>query len=139
GYRHDARLSWFLPTALLITAAVQVYLLNSYPEWASRLTPVVIGGGVVGALALTALRLPRGWRGAGRRTELAGGLATALCVMALLVAPAVWAGLEPITGESGGFLPSAGPARGGFFGGAGFPGAPFPPEIGGPGAPPALG
>lgn len=84
AYRRGGPQAWGLPVGLLGTATVQATILAAYPEWASWLAPLVLIPCLVAAVALVGRR---------RSTDLrwAAG-ATALGVLALLVAPTVWAG-----------------------------------------------
>lgn len=101
---------WLLPLSLLVTAAVQVYLLSSFPSWSNQLSPLIIGLCVVAALILIAaqllpkLRLPRVLM-----------TATVAGLLALLIAPTVWSAVSIGRSDS---LPTAGPVtQRGFFGG----------------------
>ncbi len=103
---------WLLPLALLVTAAVQVYLLSSFPIWSNQLSPFIIGLCALAALMLIVaqllpkLRVPRALM-----TAATAGL------LALLIAPTVWSAVSIGRSDS---LPSAGPAaQRGFGGGAG--------------------
>lgn len=115
AYRRGQRLGWLLPVALVATGALQARILADYPDWARWLTPIALGGAVLGAAVLLALRLrarvPRG----GSRPTVAARLAAGLGTLAVLIAPAVRSGLPAATGRGGGGLPAAGPAvpRGG--------------------------
>ncbi len=113
-YRAKGWRGWALPVALLLTAAVQAYLLSSYPDWSAWLTPLVVGLGLVAAVALILARL--GVR-LGPRAALA---AAALGVLALLAAPVAWAA-DTVVGGNGGLTPTAGPQPQG--GQGGFPGS----------------
>lgn len=114
------RQSWWrallLPLALIITAAVQVYLLVGYPQQSSILTPVVLALCVVAIIVLLVMRfLPR--------LRLRSIMVSAACVglLAVLIAPTTWAAIT-VQGQ-GQDLPSAGPSGGfGFGGGPGGPG-----------------
>ncbi len=112
-YRAKGWRGWALPAALLVTAAVQAYLLSSYPDWSAWLTPLVLGLGFVAAVALVLARL--GVR-LGARAAL---VAAALGVLALLAAPTAWAA-DTVANGSGGGTPTAGPrpqsGQGGFPG-----------------------
>jgi len=112
-YRARGWRGWALPVALLVTAATQAYLLSSYPDWSAWLTPLVVGLGLVAAVALILARL--GVR-LGTRAAL---VAAALGVLALLAAPTAWAAETVMNGNDGG-TPTAGPRPQG--GQGGFPG-----------------
>ena len=109
-YRAKGWRGWALPVALLITAATQAYLLSSYPDWSAWLTPLVLGLGLVAAVALVLARL--GVR-LGARAALA---AAALGVLALLAAPTAWAA-DTVANGSGSGTPTAGPRPQGGQGG----------------------
>lgn len=118
---------WLLPATLLITAAVQIYILSSYPSWSTVLTPIVATLCVLGALGLVlALLKPQTSMRALRRP------AVMLGVIALLVAPSIWSTYS-VLAHNGGMTPSAGPSTNssffslnsdgnGGFGGGGFGG-----------------
>ncbi|MCC6176394.1 MAG: glycosyltransferase family 39 protein [Chloroflexi bacterium] len=118
--RHGRRLGWLLPLALLATAGVQAYILNGYPTWAIWLTPIVLGGAAVAALALLGVRYGVRVLRDGSRLTLTARLAASLGVLALLVAPGVWAGLPALSGQPLGGLPAAGPSQRGNVTGGGF-------------------
>jgi 4-amino-4-deoxy-L-arabinose transferase-like glycosyltransferase len=107
------RQSWWrwllLPLALIITAAVQVYLLSSYPTQSSVLTPIVLALCVLSVIVLVIMHLLP-------RLRLRPLMTSAVCVglLAVLVAPTAWAALSIQGGGQG--LPSAGPMGGGFGG-----------------------
>jgi len=102
NYRDTGWRGWALPVVLLMTAAVQAYMLSAYPDWARWLTPLVVGLCLVAAATLVLVRL-------GVRLGLRAGLAAAaLGVVGLLAAPAVWAADTVATSNSGG-TPTAGP------------------------------
>src|SRR5207244_1499324 len=46
--------AWLLPAALAATAAVQLHTLAAYPDWRSRLAPVILIAGIGSAAALAA-------------------------------------------------------------------------------------
>jgi 4-amino-4-deoxy-L-arabinose transferase-like glycosyltransferase len=111
-YRGRSWHGWLLPIALAITAAVQIYLLASYPTWAQWLSPVIGIGTAIVVIALLFFRLrPR----LDVRTPLfsLGRVAVSLGVLILLVAPAIWSGYSVIHNLESSF-PIAGPsAQGG--------------------------
>ncbi len=113
-YRDAGWRGWALPVVLLMTAAVQAYMLSAYPDWARWLTPLVVGLCLVAAAALVLIRL-------GVRLGLRAGLAAAaLGVVGLLAAPTAWAADTVATSNDGG-TPTAGPRP--QDGASGFPGA----------------
>jgi 4-amino-4-deoxy-L-arabinose transferase-like glycosyltransferase len=107
--------SWWramlLPLALIITAAVQIYLLVGYPQQSSILTPIVLALCVVAVVVLLVMRfLPR------LRLRSVMVSAASVGLLAVLIAPTAWAAIT-VQGQGQG-LPSAGPMGGGFsFGG----------------------
>ncbi len=115
AYRRDRLRGWLLPLTLVATAAVQAYILRAYPGWRDWLTPLVVVPCLLAALLLTVARLPIRLRLPAR----ALAAVAAAGVLALLVAPAVWAGETVRSNASASGIPSAGPqARGtGGFGG----------------------
>jgi 4-amino-4-deoxy-L-arabinose transferase-like glycosyltransferase len=88
----------------------QIYLLSAYPTWARRLDPVIALGVGFGIVALIGARVSSGRNGASRPIRLR--VAAAIAVLALLVAPAVWAGIPVIENVAVG-LPAVGPPGGG--------------------------
>ena len=119
-YRRPGWRGWLLPAALLGTVALHVKILADYPDWSARLAPPLVVLGIVSALGLILARSqPQAlWRLPGR---VLPALAAA-GLIAVLTAPATWAGIT--TWDSGiGMLPAGGPpASFGWFGppGAGF-------------------
>jgi 4-amino-4-deoxy-L-arabinose transferase-like glycosyltransferase len=119
AYRRGGRRAWLLPLALLITTAWQVKVLADFPDWSAWLAPLVIGGSVLAAGGLVAVRLLT--RQAWRRVApalLAGGL------LALALAPTAWASTAVLAAGNG-TIPTVGPSQlsgQGGFGGAGRPG-----------------
>lgn len=102
-YRRPGWRASLLPLALLGSAVVQAHILAEFPEWSRWLTPIVVGGCLATALALAIAKFSEHLN---RNTLPA--LIAAAGVLALLVAPTVWA-LIPVWhgGHSG--LPFAGP------------------------------
>jgi 4-amino-4-deoxy-L-arabinose transferase-like glycosyltransferase len=141
-YRSLGWRGWMLPLALSGVAAVQTYILADYPDWASFLSPAILGLGVVAAGFLAVARLRS--RGIGEQTSYPA-VAASLGVLVLLIAPAAWATYTAWQGTTG-FLPSAGPRSSQAFGPPGGPGGGprpgggpprdgGPPPGGGPGGP----
>ena len=102
-YQRPGWRGWLLPVALLGSAAVQAYIVAPFPEWSQWLMPAVVGVTGLAALGLIVLRSLRG----ADRQALAR-LAAALGMLALLVAPTVWAWIPVWYGGHSG-LPFAGP------------------------------
>src|SRR5205814_390354 len=76
-YRRPGWRGWLLPAALAGEAALQAYLLAAFPDWSRRLTPPVVGLGLLGAAGLVVARLwPRpGAAALARVAAIAGALA----------------------------------------------------------------
>ncbi|BCL83582.1 glycosyl transferase [Ktedonobacteria bacterium brp13] len=108
-YRRSGWRGWLLPAALLLTGALQILLLNSYPAWGRRMIPLLIVSCVLAAGVLISARLPVRLPGS---KQVARILLPALAVglVALLLAPTIWAAL-PILQRTEADLPLAGPAQ----------------------------
>jgi 4-amino-4-deoxy-L-arabinose transferase-like glycosyltransferase len=107
---------WLLPAVLLATAAVQVSLLQPYPDWSRWLVPLILCATIGASIVLVAgrLRHPAPLR---RAVRLWTPLAAIVGMLALLAAPAAWS-VYTTTQGGGGMTPVAGPSAGGFgFGG----------------------
>jgi 4-amino-4-deoxy-L-arabinose transferase-like glycosyltransferase len=111
-YQHKSWRGWLLPLALLATAAVQIYLLLGYPTQSNVLTPIVL---TISALVAVILGIARLFEGI--RVPSLVRTATTIGLLAVLIAPTTWAAITIMGG--GQDLPSAGPSRGGMFGGGG--------------------
>jgi 4-amino-4-deoxy-L-arabinose transferase-like glycosyltransferase len=125
-WRHRGVVRGRLPlaAALAVTAWWSAHLLGRTPAWHPWLRGVVLGIGLLAAIALAVG--PRWWRRAGAVVAIAG-LASALA------GPTAYAIETASTAHSGG-IPSAGPAgQGNGFGGPRGPGGPGGPGPGGPG------
>ncbi len=102
-YRRLNRRGWLLPLALVFSAAAQAVILAAFPDWSRWLTPLV-GGLCLGAAgALTVARLMK----QASRRHWPAAVAT-LGVLALLIAPTVWA-IIPVWHGNDAHLPFAGP------------------------------
>lgn len=121
AYRSGSRLGWLLPVVLLAGAIGEAHILQDYPDWSRWLDPLIVGTGVVAALALVAARLVP------HRVTFAPLLALSICIVSMLVAPAAWSAYSVAHGTSAG-IPTAGPSAQGSGGGNGGPGG-----FGGPG------
>ena len=114
--------------ALVGTAAVQAYILSSYPTYSQYLTPVVVGFTVLAALVLAAVRVrPRLRRGSYTQWAAVVG------VLALLIAPTAWAVFPVFLGTSNSVLPAAGPQTSASAFGGGTGGQAGPSGSAGPG------
>ncbi|HEV2582556.1 MAG TPA: glycosyltransferase family 39 protein, partial [Ktedonobacteraceae bacterium] len=114
-YRRSSWHGWLLPLALFATALEQIHILNSYPAWGQWLIPAIAILCTVGALTLVVLRLS--WRFDFPFDRLRYMLpALGIGVLALMIAPAAWAGI-PVLQDVSVQLPVAGPTQQGGFGG----------------------
>jgi 4-amino-4-deoxy-L-arabinose transferase-like glycosyltransferase len=118
-YRSNNWRGWLLPIALFITGLAQLYLLHSYPTYERWLSPIIITLTALAVLALAFFRLkqqPLLTVSPSRLAYMAAGAG----LLALLIAPTLWAGYSVIHNTESSF-PIAGPnAQGsfaGFFGG----------------------
>ncbi|HEX6776685.1 MAG TPA: glycosyltransferase family 39 protein, partial [Ktedonobacterales bacterium] len=117
-YRSAGWRGWLLPLALLLTAAEQVYIIETDPSWGTWLIPFIAAPCVLAAAALVGARLlPRmlPYLNINLRT-LAPTLA--LGVAALLLTPAVWSAIPAVQNITQD-LPIAGASQQGIAGGAG--------------------
>jgi 4-amino-4-deoxy-L-arabinose transferase-like glycosyltransferase len=103
-YRRQGRRGWLLPLTLLGMAALQAYIILAYydEDWSHWLTAVVVGLCLVAAVALVVLRL----RPRLNVSVYAAGM-VAVGVLALLIAPTVWAAYTAWQGS--GRMAAAGP------------------------------
>jgi len=106
-YRRPGWRGWLLPLALVVTAAVEAVILAPFPNWSRWLTPLVVGLCLVsaGLLLFPRSRVLSTTSGYAIRTTQ---YTVAFGVLALLIAPTIWA-LIPVWygGDPG--LPFAGP------------------------------
>jgi len=102
-YKHGGLRSWVLPFAFLQTAAVEVFILAYFPEWAVWIAPVVIGLTLIAVAGLMVGKLV-----ADSGAKLWLGFLAASGLIALLIAPAVWS-LTPVLSQGDAGLPFAGP------------------------------
>ena len=114
-YRRGGWRGWLLPLALVATVAEQIYLLNAYPTWSSWMVPIIVILSLVAVVVLVGARLaPRlHVKAPGARFLLP---ALAAGVLALMIAPTVWA-ITPILLSKQGDTLVAGPPQTGDFGG----------------------
>ncbi|MGB3327404.1 MAG: glycosyltransferase family 39 protein [Thermomicrobiales bacterium] len=100
-------LLWLLPVAAGITIAVQLHVLNRFPEWHQRLEPVLLLGlaiVTVGIVFLLRSRSARvGWRPLGT-------IVIALTVAIMVLTPGTWAVLTSVDAATGTPNPAAGPS-----------------------------
>jgi len=94
---------WLLPLSITISAVVQAAILTAYPTWSPWLIPIIIGLCGIAAGILTLMRLITRFHSRTRtRITTAGG------ILALFIAPAIWASF-PIWHYGNGDFPFAGP------------------------------
>ncbi len=101
-FRRPGWRGWLLPTALVATAMVEAGILADFPGWA-WLIPLVVGLTLSAAVVLVVLRFLRH-----ARLPAWTGLTAACGILALLIAPTVWALIPVLCGGHAG-LPYAGP------------------------------
>jgi len=106
-YRRSDWRGWLLPLALVVNAAVEVVILAEFPAWSRWLTPLVVG------LCLVTAGLLALFRGLALSTSTQSAIryplsAIAIGVLALLIAPTVWAAI-PVWYGGDVALPFAGP------------------------------
>jgi 4-amino-4-deoxy-L-arabinose transferase-like glycosyltransferase len=106
-YQGAGTKGWLLPLATLGAALTEIIILIQFPDWARWLAPIIVGITLLVALLLIVFRLSGDRSSIDMRNRWAGTI-TALGLLALLIAPAVWS-LIPVWygGHSG--LPHAGP------------------------------
>jgi hypothetical protein len=109
-YRRSGWRGWLLPLALSATAAEQVYLLSSNPEWSRWMIPLLIFLCSLSVAVLLFARLGKCFtlKIPGTRFLLS---AFAVGVIALLFAPTLWATIPVFQGTESD-LPLAGPGLG---------------------------
>ena len=95
----------YLPTALILTAAWQAYLLGQYPVIWRWLVPPLAGGTLAGVVGLVGARRLRAWRGSIPWVGLAAGVGLA----AALIGPASWS-LAVVLAPADGMMPKAEPS-----------------------------
>ncbi len=119
-YRNAATCNWhgwLLPAALVMTAVTQAVILTDYSGWNSWMTPLIVGGSLVVAGVLVALRLANAYgispsllpASVARRTYTPVVAAT-LGIALLLLGPATWVGISLASTSRGESFPSAGPS-----------------------------
>src|SRR5436305_1140040 len=119
-YRRPGWRGWLLPLALIATVAEQVYILTSYPAWGQRmfLLMVVLCALAVGVLVSARIAPLLRVKAPGTRFFVP---ALGAGVLALMLAPTVWAGIPVLTSTQADTLvagPSQGHGIGGTFAGA---------------------
>jgi 4-amino-4-deoxy-L-arabinose transferase-like glycosyltransferase len=151
-YRRGGWRGWLLPLALVATVAEQIYLLNAYPTWSSWMVPIIVVLSIIAVVVLVGARLAPRLHDRGAISgvwRLVGGVALGeswpsesrarinsfatsgtrflipalgVGLLALMIAPTVWA-ITPILLSKQGDTLVAGPPQtgdsGGNFGGGG--------------------
>jgi len=114
-YRRPGWRGWLLPFALIVTAAEQIYILRSYPTWSQVLVPIIAVLCIIAAVMLIGARIAPRIKVKAPGTRF---LVPALCagILALLLAPTVWAAI-PVTQGTQADLLLAGPTQTGDGGG----------------------
>ncbi len=114
-YRRNGWRGWLLPLALVATVAEQVHILSSYPTWGQWMIPLLVVPSIIAVGAFISARIaPRMRVKAPSVRFLLPALGAV--VLALLVAPTVWA-LVPIFQSTQADTLVAGPTQGDGFGG----------------------
>jgi 4-amino-4-deoxy-L-arabinose transferase-like glycosyltransferase len=102
-YRGSDREGWLLPMALAAVAVLHARILAGYGDWSLRLTLVIVGACLTAAAVLVVLRLrPK------QKVGAYAAIATAAGMLAVLIAPTVWASYTVFEGPRG-QMPLAGP------------------------------
>jgi 4-amino-4-deoxy-L-arabinose transferase-like glycosyltransferase len=78
---------WVLPVALLVNATYQVYILQAYPVWNARFSPLVLVASLVGVACLVAGRL---WHTRPALKLLSSRVGIGLAFSQQLLLPAAW-------------------------------------------------
>jgi 4-amino-4-deoxy-L-arabinose transferase-like glycosyltransferase len=114
-FREGGWRGWLLPLALVATVAEQVYLLSAYPTWSRWMVPIIVVLSIIAVVTLVAARIaPRlRLKAPGNRFVLS---ALSAGVLALMLAPTVWA-ITPILLSKQADTLVAGPPQTGNFGG----------------------
>ncbi len=110
-YRGASWRGWLLPIALVITAATQVYMLNSYPAWSQLLSPLIWGFTALAVIALLLFRVVPRMRMNTLMMRIAG-IAVGVGLFALLAAPTLWSSYSVFRNTESS-APSAGPSANG--------------------------
>jgi 4-amino-4-deoxy-L-arabinose transferase-like glycosyltransferase len=114
-FRNGGWRGWLLPLALVATVAEQVYLLSTYPIWSRWMVPIIVVLSIVAVVVLVGARIAPRLRVKAPGTRfLVPALAAG--VLALMLAPTVWA-ITPILLSKQADTLVAGPPQTGDFGG----------------------
>ena len=114
-FRRPGWRGWLLPFALIATAAEQIYILKSYPTWNQILIPLIAVLCIIASGVLISARIAPHIKAKAPGTRF---LMPALIagILALLLAPTVWAAIPVIQGTQADLL-LAGPTQTGDGGG----------------------
>lgn len=99
----DGKSRFLLPASIIVSTAVQVWIVAGYDEWRSWMLPAVAGAGLAAAALLVWLSAGRGARARWRRPALAAAVAS------MLLAPCVWSLTPVLYGSGNAAFPFAGP------------------------------
>jgi 4-amino-4-deoxy-L-arabinose transferase-like glycosyltransferase len=105
-YRLSDWRGWLLPLALVATAADQIYILKSYPQWSWLIPMIAVVVGVVTLALVLGRLLPQL-----KRPEISSRYLMPIIgvgLLALLFAPTIWAAL-PVLANQENSSPTAGP------------------------------
>jgi 4-amino-4-deoxy-L-arabinose transferase-like glycosyltransferase len=108
-YRDEGWRGWLLPLALLLTGASQIAILTNYPTWGQWMIPLLLIPCLLAAGVLTGARLALRWTGKAKAARLSWP-ALAVGIVALLLAPAIWAAIPILQGTESD-IPLAGPVE----------------------------
>ena len=96
-----------LPASLILTAGVQIRILQTYPIWHDRLAPPIVLLVAIAIIGLFAVRLPRA-RTLAYLPLIRGAAMVGLA--AVLIAPGTWSVITTLDAATGSDVPSAGPS-----------------------------
>jgi 4-amino-4-deoxy-L-arabinose transferase-like glycosyltransferase len=114
-YRRPGWRGWLLPVALAVTVVEQIHILTHYPTWGQWMIPLMVVLCTVAVIVLVGARLAPILRvKAPHARYLLPALAAG--VLALMIAPTVWAAI-PVIQNTTAQLPAAGPSQANGFGG----------------------
>jgi 4-amino-4-deoxy-L-arabinose transferase-like glycosyltransferase len=115
-YRRPGWRGWLLPLALIATVAEQIHLLASYPAWGQVLIPSMVVLCIIAVVVLVSARIAPRLKVRAPSIRFLP-LALGIGVLALTLAPTVWAAI-PVIQNTTAEVATAGPIqRGNGFGG----------------------
>jgi 4-amino-4-deoxy-L-arabinose transferase-like glycosyltransferase len=127
-YQRPGWRGWLLPFALVLTAAAQINILTGYPAWSWWMSPLIGTLTALVVIALLIFRLKPRLSLESSLPRIATGVITSVGLLALLLAPTIWAGYavaqnvessNPQAGPAGQFAQGFGTQRGANAYGAG--------------------